>query len=235
MITPKRLYFAMVGLFILLIGAGIGLTVYANSWLKAKSEGIVAIKLDTAALEEEKKTAIQAESDLSKYKDTKDAIEKIIPKSKDQALAIAELLQIGNDVGANINSITFPSSDLGVAQKTTTPTTDSGDTSTSSNSSTSQTTAPQTPKTPTISQAKPVEGLNGILGVDVIVTQIDAKSGASGAGLSYGQMLEFLKAVERNRRTMQVKSIQIQPIRGAAGSGVTGYNLTLNLTIFVKP
>jgi hypothetical protein len=229
-LTPKKFNYALTGLFIAIVVGGIGLTVYASTWLKTRSENIVTLKLDSLVLEEQRKTAIRASSELEEYKETRESISKIVPKSKDQAKAIAELQRIAQDVGATIGSITFPTSELGAAApKAAAPATTSG---TSAPSTPSPTPAPATPS---ITQAKPVEGLTGILGVEVTVSQIDSIGAQSGTGMSYPQLIEFLRALEKNRRTMQVKLIQVQPLKGPKDSEITGYSLTLNLNIFVKP
>ncbi len=229
-LTPKKFNYVLTGLFIAIVAGGIGLTVYASTWLKTRSEDIVTLKLDSLVLEEQRKTAIRASAELDEYSETRESISKIVPKSKDQAKAIAELQRIAQDVGATVGSITFPTSELGaVAPKAATPaTTDTPSTATPAP-------AAAAPATPSVTQAKPVEGLTGILGVEVTVSQIDSIGAATGTGMSYPQLIEFLRALEKNRRTMQVKLIQVQPLKGPKDSQITGYSLTLNLNIFVKP
>lgn len=230
-LTPKKFNYALTGLFIAIVAGGIGLTVYASAWLKTRSEDIVTLKLDSLVLEEQRKTAIRASAELDEYRETRESISKIVPKSKDQAKAIAELQRIAQDVGATVGSITFPTSELGAAApKAAAP-------ATTTTPATAATPAPATaaPATPSVTQAKPVEGLTGILGVEVTVSQIDSIGAATGTGMSYPQLIEFLRALEKNRRTMQVKLIQVQPLKGPKDSQITGYSLTLNLNIFVKP
>jgi len=226
-LTPKKFNFALTGLFIAIVAGVIGLTVYASTWLKTRSEDIVTLKLDSLVLEEQRKTAIRASAELKEYNSTRESISKIVPKSKDQAKAIAELQKIAEDVGATIGSITFPTSELGAAApKAAAPAASTDPTAA---------TTPSAPATPSVTQAKPVEGLTGILGVEVTVSQIDSIGAPTGTGMSYPQLIEFLRALEKNRRTMQVKLIQVQPLKGPKDSQITGYSLTLNLNIFVKP
>lgn len=218
--NAKRFNTIMIGIFILLVAACIGLTVYANMWLTQRSKQLINTKLDTLALEQKQKASQKAQSVLEENGPTQEMLEKIVPKSKDQAKTVAELLTISKETGVTINSITFPSSELGAVVKPVT----GADGSTA-----------QTPTTSSVTQAKPVEGISGLLGIAVTISQIDRQGGESGSGISYDQMIKFIESIEKNRRTMQIKTLQIQPLQAASGNGIGGYSLTLSLNIFVKP
>jgi hypothetical protein len=77
-----------------------------------------------------------------------------------------------------------------------------------------------------ITQAKAVDGMPGVLGIDITV-QLEP---ASGASISYNNMISFLQKVELNRRSMQIKQITVYA--DTVNGGVT---FDLTLTIFVKP
>ena len=125
-------------------------------------------------------------------------MQKILPKSKDQAQAVSELYKIGDETGIKIASVQFPSSALG--QKNTS----SG----------------------TITQSKTVDGMPGVVGVEV---SIQLKP-ASGASISYDNMISFLQKVELNRRSMQVKQITVYA--DVVNGGVT---FDMIIMMFVKP
>lgn len=220
MISAKRFCYVLSGLLILQIVGAVALTVFSNSWLTAKSESLVALKLDTALLEEKQRVNLAAAKDLKEYEATRLLLEKIVPKSKDQAKTIGELQTIAAEIGVTINTMTFPASGLGNDPATgkvagTTP-------------------AAAAANTSVVSQAKPVINIPGLLGIEVSLSQIDRKGGNSGDGMTYKQLLGFLEAIEKNRRTMQIKTLQVLPIKSVTG-GISGYSLTLTMNVFVKP
>lgn len=220
MINAKRLSYVLGALLFLQAVGMISLAVFANSWLTSKSENIVTLKLDTALLEAKQEVNQQALVDLDKYEATRVLLEKIVPKSKDQAKTIGELQTIAEETGVTIGTMTFPASELGNS------TTNVAVVGTSLSAAASNTNA--------VSQAKPVSNIPGLLGIEVSLSQIDKKGQPSGTGTSYKQLIAFLEAVEKNRRTMQIKTLQVLPIKSSTGS-ISGYSLTLTMNIFVKP
>lgn len=214
--TAKKTYFLLVGLLgLLVISTFVGLY-FGNKYMKSSAQSLVNTKLDNIASDAEEQTYLQSRKNLDKYKDLSNTISKVLPKSKDQAQAVKELYRIGDETGIVIDKIQFPSSTLG--QKTAaiaTPTT------TDKNSQ-----ATTTPSTPSVTQAKPVTGMPGVLGIDV---QIGLQP-AYGKSISYDNMIRFLQKVENNRRSMQIKQINVHadPING-------GVTFDTTLTIFVKP
>jgi hypothetical protein len=206
-------------LAIQVVGAA-SLTVFANTWLTSKAEGLVNIKLETEGLKTKQSVNQQAARDLDKYESTRILLEKIVPKSKDQAKTIGELLKIAEEEGVTISTMTFPASELG-------------------NSSASKTVVGTSPtaaaaNTSVVTQAKPVTNIAGLLGIEVSLSQIDRVGGSTGDGVTYKQLLGFLEAIEKNRRTMQIKNLQILPLKSPTGV-VSGYSLSLTMNIFVKP
>ncbi len=220
MINPKRLFYLLIATLFILCAGSVALTVYTNIWLSKKADGLVALKLDTIGLEEKRNVNQQAAKYLKENASTRDLLDKVVPKSKDQANAIGELLKISEEIGVTINTMTFPASELG---KNTTGKTVAGTTPSAAATNANA-----------ITQAKPVVNIPGLLGIEVSLSQIDRRGGASGSGVTYKQLLGFLEAVEKNRRTMQIKTLQVSPLKTATGS-ISGYSLTLTMNIFVKP
>ena len=220
MINARRFNLILLVVLGLQIVGGVALTIYANKWLTRKSESLVTLKLDTIKLEEKQRVNLAAANDLEKYESTRLLLEKIVPKSKDQAKTIGELQTIATETGVTINTMTFPSSELGNNTSTATVV---GTTPTAAASNTSA-----------VSQAKPVANIPGLLGIEVSLSQIDRKSGDPGDGVTYSQLLNFLEAIEKNRRTMQIKTLLVLPLKSTGGL-VSGYTLSLTMNIFVKP
>lgn len=219
MINSKRYYYLLLLSSLLLFIGAILLTIYTNSWLTKKSETLVTLKLETAALEEEQKVSQKAANYLEENESMRLLLEKIVPKNKDQANAIGELLKISDEIGVTINTFSFPASELGnntknVAVAGTAP-------------------ASTTSGADIVTQAKPVINIPGILGIEVSLSQIDRRGGDSGSGITYDQLLRFLEAIEKNRRTMQIKTMQVSPLKSSNGK-INGYSLVLTINIFVK-
>ncbi len=217
--TPKRFSYTLIGLLVILAGASVALTYFADQWLTVKAQELVTLKLDTAALEEKQRVNKKSEAELEKYKDVAEELEKIVPKSKDQANAIAEILQIGKELGVEINSITFPASTLGQQ---------------AAGSVTTGTTAATTPApgSSSVSQAAIIPEIPGVLGIEVTLASFRDTTGQVDSNITYSQVTRFLEAVERNRRTMQIKNLSITPL---ASDGETSYALSITMNIFVKP
>lgn len=217
--TAKKTFYLMTGLLVLMVvGAFVGIY-FGNKYMKNSASSLVSTKLDNIASDDEEQTYLQSRKNLEKYKSLSETIAKVLPKSKDQAQAVKELYRIGDETGIVIDKIQFPTSTLG--QKTAPVATPAP---TDKNSQAAP--AAATPAAPSVTQAKPVTGMPGVLGIDV---QIGLQP-AYGKSISYDNMIRFLQKVENNRRSMQIKQINVHadPING-------GVTFDTTLTIFVKP
>lgn len=216
--TAKKTFYLMIGLLgLLVIGAFVGIY-FGNKFMKNSANSLVSTKLDNIASDDEEQTYLQSRKNLEKYKSLSETVAKVLPKSKDQAQAVKELYRIGDETGIVIDKIQFPTSTLGqkIAAAATPAATDKK----------SDDTTPVTPAAPSVTQAKPVVGMPGVMGIDV---QIGLQP-AYGKSISYDNMIRFLQKVENNRRSMQIKQINVHadPING-------GVTFDTTLTIFVKP
>lgn len=210
MMTPKRVYFAMIGVNALLALAILGGIVFGDRMLSKQSDIIVAQKLESAVLEKEQISLQQARQDLTKYADLRQIAKQVVPQEKDQAATTRQIISLANQAGIRIGSIGFPSSNLGTAVPKATD-------------STSKDAA--APTTSAITQAKPVAGIPGLLALDIVVSSDNAKPS------SYNQIIAFLASLENNRRTAEVSQITIQP--DAKDNSLLNFNLTL--TVYLKP
>jgi hypothetical protein len=216
--TAKKTFYMMIGLLALLIAGALVALYFGNGYMKKSANSLINTKLDNVAYDAEEQTYLQARKDLEKYKTLNETIAKVLPKSKDQAQAVEELYRIGDETGIIINRIQFPSSTLGQkAVPTPTP---------AANDKNDQAAAPAVTATSAITQAKAVEGMPGVLGIDI---QIDLQP-AYGKSISYDNMIKFLQKVENNRRSMQIKQIDVH-----ADTQNGGITFDIILTIFVKP
>lgn len=218
--TAKKTFYMMLSMLVILVIGSVAMLYFGNSFMKKSSISLINAKLDNVAYDSEEQTYLKSRKDLDKYKALNETISKILPKSKDQAQAVKELYRIGDETGIIIDKIQFPSSTLG--QKTAA----AAATPTPTNNKASEPTTAATPTTTSITQAKAVEGMPGVLGIDI---QIGLQP-AYGATISYDNMIRFLQKVENNRRSMQIKQINVH-----ADTKNGGVTFDLTLTIFIKP
>lgn len=208
-ITAKKFNLALIiALSLTSIGA-IGISFYALKVYESRSSKLVSSKLEIVEINTKIENAMSQKAELVKNKNNIELLQKIVPKSKDQALAVAELQAIANEINVSIGSISFPSSELG--------------TNKNSSGNTNQ----------KITQTKTIDGISGVLGIELNISQLNKKLAPSGSGISYDQMIKLLESIEKNRRTMQIKNVQIQPI--IKNSSVSGYSPTITINLFVKP
>jgi hypothetical protein len=180
--NSKKLFFVLIGLLIVVSGVGIAAVVFGDSYLHKKSEKLVSLKAEAVVMQNQQDNLVQAKRDVEKYSDLEKIAKTIVPQEKDQARTVRELIQIANESGVGIATVSFPSSTLGQSS------------STSSSPS----------KTSGGSQLKPVDGISGLYQMEVTV-QSDTTP------IPYARLLTFLSKLEQNRRTAQVSSLTVQP------------------------
>lgn len=205
--NTKRVYFGMIGLVVLTIIFGLASLVIGSKLLSKKAHELENLKLDNAVLDAQQEALAKANKDIQKYADLENIAKAVVPKDKDQARAIREIVQIADQSGISIRSITFPASNLGAP-------------SAASPSAASSKSA--------LSQAKPVQGISGVYSLEMTIVPetINRK-------ITYTQFLDFLSRLENNRRTAQVTSIKIDPVTTDQKSQQVTFSLVIN--IFIRP
>jgi hypothetical protein len=181
--TTKKAFYGMVGGVILMVGAVIGSVYVGNMLLKKQAGKLVSLKVDASVIEAQQTSLVQAKKDVEKYAELGTIAKQVVPQDKDQARAVREIINLADQSGIKIASVTFPTSNLG--QKASAPTTGSG-------------AAPLT-------QAKPVTGIDGLYQLDITIASDTARPS------NYNRLISFLQRMEQNRRTAQVSQITIQP------------------------
>lgn len=208
----------MLGLVILL-GAGIVATVVVGDmYLKQQATKLNELKVQDKILEDQQTALIQANRDIAKYTELEKISTSVVPQDKDQAKAVLEIIEIARQSGIPIQSITFPTSNLGTKAAPAPKAEGSEGGST-----------PAAPAAPPISQAKPVDGVKGVYSLEMNITPVSSDTNP----ISYYQFLDFLGRLENNRRTAQVTQVSITPKTTARQSPFISFTLTIN--IFVKP
>lgn len=115
-LTAKRLYFVLIGAvslaFVALLFGAYG----ANTLLKNKSGTVREARLQNLVMEEKQRQLTRARADIVKYQALADIAEHIVPRDKDQAQTVREIVNIASQHGIKLGAITFPSSSLGDAK-----------------------------------------------------------------------------------------------------------------------
>jgi hypothetical protein len=214
--NSKRVFYIMLGLLILLGGLGIGGAVMGSKMLKKEADKLVSLKLDNRVLEEQQISLGQAKKDIEKYAELEQIAKTIVPQEKDQARTVREIINLAAAAGVPIASITFPSSSLGTAApKAPVSTGTPGDTPTPASK----------PATPPVTQVKPVDGITGLYQLEISVASDSTNP------VPYSRLISFLTALENNRRTSHVTSINVTP--SAKNRSLVSFNLIVNA--YIKP
>jgi hypothetical protein len=133
-----------------------------------------------------------------------------------------EINQIASEAGISLQSITFPTSTLGL--------TTSGLDATSTSSTKAA-----------LSQAKPVSGIAGLYSLELTVEPASNTNLPLNQQVTYEKMLDFLNRIENNRHTAQIEQVNITPpTNGTSTSTSTSptnnaFNFSLVINIFIKP
>lgn len=187
--------------------------IFGLSILSGKSHEMVDLKLQSQTADSQLANLEQSKKQVEKYAYFKNIAKTVIPSDKDQAAAVVEINQMANDAGIAIQSITFPSSNLGA-----------------SSSAASQDATASGASTKAISQAKPVSGIPGLYSLELTITPETGNQVPPDRQITYPKMLDFLSRIENNRHTAQITNVNIQP-----ASNNQSLSFTLTINIFIKP
>lgn len=211
--NSKKFRLILVGVFALSILIFVGLCVQGLALLQSKSAQVVDLKLKNKTAEAQLSNLESSKKDIEKYSYFKSVASSVIPNDKDQAQAVLEILDLAKASGFGIQSISFPTSSLGLK---------------AAQAPTTGTALPTTSNT--ISQATPVVGIPGLYSVQINISPLSNAQIPVSQQVTYAKMLDFLNRIENNRRTSQVAQVSIQP-----GSVNTPFNFNLVTNIFIKP
>lgn len=212
--SSKKVFFLMLGVLAVLVLVGMATLFFGSSMLKKQSDKLLSLKLDNKVLDEQQVALVQANKDIEKYSELEKIAKSVVPKDKDQAKTVREIVKIASEAGIRIGSITFPASNLGQAAPKPAANTDGGDSATT----------PKATESP-VTQVKPVEGLNGVYQLEITVDSDD------NAPVPYSRLIDFLKRLEQNRRTSQVTNITVEP--SSRNRGQVTFSLVVNT--YIKP
>lgn len=213
-IAPKHIVYLLRGLLAFGAVAFFAIMFIGLSMLTSKSHSLADARLQSKIVEDQQASLTQAKAEINKYSYFKEVAKSVIPTDKDQAQAVVDIFKIADQSGISLQNLTFPASTLGVG-----------------GSGASSGTSSSVPASKSIlSQAKPVTGISGLYGIEVIIAPENDKGTPANKLPTYDKMLDFLRRIERNRRTAQITNIKVEPTQGSPY-----VNFSLNLNIFIKP
>jgi hypothetical protein len=213
-LDSQRLRLLLLGGLAASVIAFLVIAFYGLSVLASTSKSMVDLKVQSQSADNKLSNLEQSKKQVEKYSYFKDVAKTVIPSDKDQAQAVLEIFQMANASGLAIQSVTFPTSTLGLR---TTPTTQTDATSSSSSQS-------------AITQAKPVSGIPGLYSLELIITPQTGVDVPADKQITYAKMLDFLSRIENNRHTAQITQVDIKP-----AAAVKTLSFTLTINIFIKP
>ena len=112
--TPKRYFYILVSIAILLTLATFGSAFGAEKVLDHEADKLSMLKAESQSIEELQDSLIQNKSDLMRYRDLNEIAKSIVPQDKDQTQTVREIVKIAQASGIErLSSVTFPSSTLG--------------------------------------------------------------------------------------------------------------------------
>lgn len=218
--TPKRLYWLLIGVIGLLFVGLVAGTYGTNSLLTAQANKLTALKAQSQALNQEQLGLKKAKEEVSKYSNLEQITQTVVPEDKNQAEAVREIVNIASQNGISLASINFPASTLGTS---TAPTASASSSSISSAAASSASSAKSSLNT--LSQLVAVPNIPGVYVLEITIQGDPQKP------VPYNSLYNFLKALEHNRRTAQENTIAISPSSGNPNL----LTFTLTLKEYIKP
>lgn len=215
--NSKRLYYVLIGVIVLM---ALGMLVGAygvNSLLTSRSQKLTGLKAKSLALQQEQLSLAAAQKNVKDYSSLEKIAESVVPQDKNQAETVRQIVNIAAANGISLSAINFPASSLGnnVASSVAGAAGAHPAAAPSGNSS----------STGNLSQLLPVKNIPG-----VYVLQITVQSD-SNKPVAYSSFINFLNALEHNRRTALISGITLQP--SAGNPNLLTFTLTLNE--YIKP
>jgi hypothetical protein len=111
--SSKRLFYGLLGLCGVLV-IGLAGSVYLGlTMLDEQADKLKQAEIEREAIDTQELTLLRALNEIEEFSELEGVAKSIIPQEKDQARTVREIISIAQRSGANISSISFPSSDLG--------------------------------------------------------------------------------------------------------------------------
>lgn len=111
--NSKKIYYVILSLCVVLL-LGLAGSVYVGlGLLQEKSQELKQAKLEREAIGNQELSLLRAINEIEEFSELEQVARSVIPQEKDQARTVREIISIARQSGVSINSIVFPTSDLG--------------------------------------------------------------------------------------------------------------------------
>lgn len=219
--SSKRLHTVLIGIVALLFVCLLGGVYGVNKLLTSETDNLVVLKAKSQALTQEQTSLNKAKKDALRYENLNKIAQAVVPQDKNQAEAVREIVNIAADNGITLAAINFPASTLGnLPNGTAAPATPA-----SAGAAPAASASAASSKGANLSQLTALKNIPGVYQLPITINNDSAHP------VPYADFINFLSALEHNRRTSQVQTIAIQPAASKPGS-IT-FSLTLNE--YIKP
>ncbi len=215
--SSKKMHILMIVLFCLSILIFIGLIYESTGFIQSKAINSNNLKTQLSTLTQEQISLLQDKSDIKKYTPLYNIASSIVPQNKDQVEAVRQIVNLAASNNVVIGSITFPTSTLGNLL----PTTGVAPPASSIKS------IPSPQNAANLSQLTPVPTIPGVYELLITVQSSTQPSQET----TYPELINFLSALENNRLTALVSSVNITP--NPANPNLFSFSLSIN--IYIKP
>lgn len=211
----KRFHYAMIAGLFLSILLFVILAYELDGYTFSQANQASSLKAKLTGLTQEQTSLLIDKNEIKKYQNLYNIAQGIVPENKDQVQAVRQIVNLAAAYNVTIGSITFPTSTLGNAPSTggVLP----------KNISQSQVNA----STNDLSQLTPVASIPGVYELPITVqssTQLSQE-------VTFSEFINFLSALEQNRLTALVSSINITP----DSTNPNYFSFSLQINIYVKP
>ena len=214
--NSKRTYFLMLAVVGLLTVAIFGGAYESRGVLAKKSDQLVGLKANLQGYQMQETGLTKAKKQIVTYTDLYHISKAVVPENKNQAETVRQIVKLAADNSIILGSISFPNSTLGTGP---------GGAAAPAKTSLAAPAKNAAIGNPDLSQLAPVTGSPG-----VYVLQITVASDSTQPA-SYDQLISFLSALEHNRLTAEVTSVNIVPDT----TSLNRFSFTLSLNSYIKP
>ncbi|MBC7707887.1 hypothetical protein H7Y63_01555 [Polaromonas sp.] len=216
--NSKKVYYLLLGLAAVLSLAILGAAYSSKSVLATKSAQLVDLKAKLEGYSMQQTSLIQAKKDIATYDSLYNIAKVVVPENKNQAETVRQIVKLAADNSIVLGSISFPSSTLGASPL-------GGNVAATNKPTLGAPPAKVSIGNADLSQLTPVVGSPG-----VYVLQINVASDST-QPVSYNQFISFLSALENNRQTAEVTTVNIVPDTVV----LNHFSFTLSLNSYIKP
>lgn len=212
--SSSKLHTVLIGLIAAMFVGLIGGAYQINSMVSQESNKLATLKAKSQALENQDIALRKAQLDIKKYADLEKITATIVPKDKNQAEAVRQIVRLAAANKITIESISFPASTLGNKSPASTSTAADNPVAT-----------PGAAASTNLTQLEPVKNISGVYQLTITVNSSTENP------VPYQSLSNFLKDLENNRRTALVSSLSIKPDDEKPNL----LSFSLNINSYIKP